>query len=302
MNVKKLKLALILLLVVANAFFAVLIGVNFRSKNYYDAETIKNAYRAIENGNINVAFGILESRQQSFSVYMSEKEISSCDDILSLYGERASSDTAEDTTIISDGGVFQFGRGGSFFYKSTNDYTEPMTNAVYSDVSSERKTFSNMKKIVREFLKLKELSKCASNKKSKVDVDVILESVFYEASTETYTVTAYQTFSGEKISDSGMMLIIHDGNVTRASGTFSFVYPTKKIFAECIDALNILFLEKDHFKDEKHNGIILSDITYFYSVYDSADGKRYFIPMCRVYYNKQELSGVYNLVSHKRES
>ncbi len=302
MNVKKLKLAFILLLVVANAFFAVLIVVNFRSKNYYDAETIENAYRAVENGNINVSRGILERRQQSFSVYMCEKEISSCDDILEIYGERASSDGAEDTTVISDGGVFQFARGGSFFYKSTQDNAEPRTNASYIDVSSDKKISGNIKKIVRDFLKIKELSKCDSNRKSEVDANVALESIFYDPITETYTVTAYQTFGNEKISDDGMMIIIYGERVTRASGTFSFVFPTKKIFAECIDALNIMFLEKDHFKNETQSGIVLSDMTYFYSVYDSADGKRYFIPMCRVHYNKQDLSGVYNLISHKRES
>lgn len=302
MNVKKLKLAFILLLVVANAFFAVLIVVNFRSKNYYDAETIENAYRAVENGNINVSRGILERRQQSFSVYMCEKEISSCDDILEIYGERASSDGAEDTTVISDGGVFQFARGGSFFYKSTQDNAEPRTNASYIDVSSDKKISGNIKKIVRDFLKIKELSKCDSNRKSEVDADVAVESIFYDPITETYTVTAYQTFGNEKISDDGMMIIIYGERVTRASGTFSFVFPTKKIFAECIDALNIMFLEKDHFKNETQIGIVLSDMTYFYSVYDSADGKRYFIPMCRVHYNKQDLSGVYNLISHKRES
>ena len=86
-----------------------------------------------------------------------------------------------------------------------------------------------------------------------------------------------------------------------AKGEFSFIYPTEKIPADCIDMLNVVFSEKAYFKDSGNVGGIISDISYFYKVYDSAEGKRYFIPMCRVEYENTTNHSIYNLVSGNRE-
>lgn len=302
MNIKRLKIVTALLLIAANICFAVLLAVNFRNKNYYDSETIENAYKAMESGGMSVSRGILERKQQSFCVYTGARGISSCEDILLLYGTLAEHyNVGDDVSVVSEQGKFNFYRDGSFSYETSGEKITPENGAEYSDVTAKEKVKKEIKNTICEFLKIDELEECESNRKSNVNVDLSVDSIYYEPKTETYTVKAYQTFDGERISSGGIKFIVYEKKVMSASGTFSFVYPTEKLSADCLDALNIIFLEKTYFGDDVQEGLLLSEITYFYSVYDSADGKRYFIPMCHVFYNKNDIWGVYNLISGKRE-
>ncbi len=301
MNVKQLKAATAILLILANLFFVLLIAVNYRNKNYYDSETIENAYKAIESGGIKVLRGILERKQPTFYVYTGSRGISACDDILLLYGSLPEHyNIGDDVSVVSEEGIFTFHRDGSFAYKTFDEADRTLGGEVL-DVTAKGKTKKDIKDIICGFLKTDELEECESNRKSGVKVDISLESVYYEPTAQTYSVTAYQTFDGERISSDGIEFIICGKEVVSAEGTFSFVYPTEKLSADCIDTLNVMLSEKAHFSEYVPEGLTLTEITYFYSVYDSADGKRYFIPMCCVFYNKTDVWGIYNLVSGKRE-
>lgn len=301
MNVKQLKAATAILLVLANLFFVLLIVVNYRNKNYYDSKTIENAYKAIESGGIKVSRGILERKQPAFSVYTGARGISACDDILLLYGSLSEHyNVGDDVSVVSKEGIFTFYRDGSFVYK-TFDGAQSTLDGTFSDVTAKGKIKKDIKEVICEFLKTDELEECESNRKSGVKVDISLESVYYEPTAKVYAVTACQTFDGERISSDGIEFIICGEEVVSAEGTFSFVYPTEKLSADCIDTLNVMLSEKAYFGEQVPEGLTITEITYFYSVYDSADGKRYFIPMCCVFYNKTDVWGIYNLVSGKRE-
>ena len=158
-----------------------------------------------------------------------------------------------------------------------------------------------LEEAIESFLKLDELKKCDSNKKSNIDVDIYLEKILYDPETKAYVVEVHQTFDDDRVSSDGVRFVAYDDIIVSANGTFSFVYPVEKMPADCIDTLNIMFSEKNYFGGKAQTGLVLSEITYFYSVYDSADGNRYFIPMCRVLYNKTDVFSVYNLVTGKRE-
>ena len=169
------------------------------------------------------------------------------------------------------------------------------------DVSETGRIKKNAKKIIDNFLRIEDLSKCFSNSKSSVKTDIEIEKILFDSSSVTYIVYGYQTFEKEKVSEEGVVFVIRNGEVVSAKGEFSFIYPTEKILADCIDMLNVVFSEKAYFKDSGNVGGIISDISYFYKVYDSAEGKRYFIPMCRVEYENTTNHSIYNLVSGNRE-
>ena len=302
MNVKNLKSAIAVFLAFANLCFIILISVNVRNKYYYDSETIENAYAAIEAGGISVSRGILERRQRSFSVYLGSHGISSCDDILALYGTSAEQfNVGDDVSVVSDTGQFTFFRDGSFEYSNRSEVKLPAEDAELSDVTAQRKVKQMLEGAIARFLKLEELEKCDSNRKSNIDVDIRIEKISYDPKTEAYIVVAHQTFDGDSVSQNGVEFVAYDDIIVSAEGTFSFVYPIEKMPADCVDTLNIMFSEKSYFEGNSYDGLVLSEITYFYSVYDSADGNRYFIPMCCVFYNKTDVFGVYNLVTGKRE-
>lgn len=302
MNVKNLKSAMALFLALANICFVVLIALNVRSKYYYDADTIENAYNAISSDGISVANGILERRQRSFSVYMGSHGISSCDDILALYGTLSDHfNVGDDVSVVSETGRFTFFRDGSFTYLNRSGVKLPDEDADFSDVTAQRKVRHMLEEAIESFLKLDELKKCDSNKKSNIDVDIYLEKILYDPETKAYVVEVHQTFDDDRVSSDGVRFVAYDDIIVSANGTFSFVYPVEKMPADCIDTLNIMFSEKNYFGGKAQTGLVLSEITYFYSVYDSADGNRYFIPMCRVLYNKTDVFSVYNLVTGKRE-
>lgn len=302
MNIKRLKILTVIFLAAANICFAVMLAVNFRNKNYYDFDTIENIYKVMESSGIDVAHGILERRQPSFYVYTGVRSIASCEDILLLYGEPNNiSSSGEDVSVISRQGRFDFYRDGSFSYHASGYDAFSELEDEYVEVSAKWKLKKKMKNAICDFLKIEELKKCESNRKSVVDVDVFIEGVYYESATQTYKVTAYQTFDGDSISEDGMEFLLRGEKIISAGGTYSFVYPTQRLPADCFDTMNIMIMEKTFFGENVPDGLTLSEITYFYNVYDSTDGNRYFIPMCCVFYNKNGVISIYNLVSGKRE-
>ncbi|MBO5023946.1 MAG: hypothetical protein J6D11_06530 [Clostridia bacterium] len=302
MNVRSLKSAIAAFLLLANLCFILLISLNLRNKYYYDSETIQNAYSAIEQGGFGVARGILERKQRSFSVYKGDCDILSCNDIIALYGTLAAHyNIGDDVSVVCEAGEYTFFRDGSFEYITNSGVKLPESTAQTVDVTAQRKVYKMLKAAIEEFLKMEELEKCASNKKSNVDVDIYIEKISYDPETKAYIVNACQTFDGDSVSQNGVEFVAYDDIIVRASGTFSFVYPTEKIFADSLDTINIILCEKNYFEGREPQELVLSEIVYFYSVYDSADGSRYFIPMCCVLYDRADIFGIYNLVSGKRE-
>ncbi len=302
MNVRSLKSAIAAFLLLANICFIVLIAFNLRNRYYYDSDTIENAYSAIENEDFGVARGILERRQRSFSVYKGAYDILSCGDILALYGTVAANyNTGDDVSVVCDAGEFTFYRDGTFEYSMNSSVELPESDAQLQDVTAQRKVRKMLKDAVEDFLKMDELEKCESNRKSNVDVELYIEKISFDPDTRAYIIEAYQTFDGDRVSESGIGLAAYDEIIVSAAGTFSFVYPTEKMFADTLDAINIMIGEKNYFEENYMQELVISEITYFYSVYDSADGNRYFLPMCCVLYDRADVFGIYNLVSGKRE-
>lgn len=301
MNGKNLKIVIAAILTVANIFFIVMISLNFHHRNYYDRDTVEKAYNIIERDGMKISRGILERKQKKFHVYTGGMYISSFDDIVSVYGEIEKSSSG-DVSVISDAGRFVFHSDCTFDYiKDGEDEKRLYEDTALPDVSETGKIKKNAKKIIDNFLRIENLSKCFSNSKSSVKVDIEIEKILFDSSSVTYIVYGYQTFEKEKVSKDGVVFVIRNGEVISAKGEFSFIYPTEKILADCIDMLNVVFSEKAYFKDNRNTGDIISDISYFYKVYDSAEGKRYFIPMCRVEYGNTKNYSIYNLVSGNRE-
>lgn len=302
MNVKGLKSAIAAFLLLANICFIVLIAFNLRNRHYYDSDTIENAYSAIEDDGFGVARGILERKQRRFSVYKGAYDILSCKDILALYGTVAEGYSAgNEVSVVCEAGEFTFYRDGTFEYAVESAVELPEGTAQLQDVTAQRKVRNMLKQAVEELLKMDELEKCDSNKKSNADVELYIEKISFDPDTSAYIVDAYQTFDGDRVSANGIRFVSYDEIIVSASGTFSFVYPTEKIFADTLDVINIMLSEKKHFEETDMKDIIISEIAYFYSVYDSADGNRYFLPMCCVLYDRADVFGIYNLVSGKRE-
>ena len=287
MNVKNLKIVIAAILTVANIFFIVMISLNFHHRNYYDRNTVEKAYNIIERDGMKISRGILERKQKKFYVYTGGMYISLFDDIISVYGELEKSSSG-DVSVVSGEGRFVFHSDCTF------DYTKDGENGnrLYEDMTLPD---------VSETGRIKKNAKCFSNSKSSVKTDIEIEKILFDSSSVTYIVYGYQTFEKEKVSEEGVVFVIRNGEVVSAKGEFSFIYPTEKIPADCIDMLNVVFSEKAYFKDSGNVGGIISDISYFYKVYDSAEGKRYFIPMCRVEYENTTNHSIYNLVSGNRE-
>lgn len=301
MNVKNLKIVIAAILTVANIFFIVMISLNFHHRNYYDRNTVEKAYNIIERDGMKISRGILERKQKKFYVYTGGMYISLFDDIISVYGELEKSSSG-DVSVVSGEGRFVFHSDCTFDYtKDGEDGNRLYEDMTLPDVSETGRIKKNAKKIIDNFLRTEDLSKCFSNSKSSVKTDIEIEKILFDSSSVTYIVYGYQTFEKEKVSEEGVIFVIRNGEVISAKGEFSFIYPTEKIPADCIDMLNVVFSEKAYFKDSGNVGGIISDISYFYKVYDSAEGKRYFIPMCRVEYENTTNHSIYNLVSGNRE-
>ncbi|MGN1095309.1 MAG: hypothetical protein ACI4QR_02865, partial [Eubacteriales bacterium] len=262
---------------------------------------IEKVYNVIEKSGMNVRHGILEGKQKTFYVYTGPSYIEEYDDILSLYGEMIPSSSADIVVKTMSGGLMTLRPDGTFSYLSDGEESLPEENTSLPDVTETGRIRKEMTKLICDFLHLTELEKCEINKKSVVEVSFSVDKVYFDSSSMTYSVKCRQIFGSEDVSDTGVLFCVREGEVVSACGVFSFIYPTERLSADCMDTINIIFSEKSYIEKNGYTSVTLSDISYFYRIYNSAEGKRYFIPMCRVGYEKSSLYGIYNLVSGKRE-
>ncbi len=300
MRTERIKAVMIALLVVANIITASLIAVNFKNRDYYDKKTVEEAYRVIEDGGMEIARGILESKKESFFVYTGGIYASLYGDVIAVYGEFEGS-TAGDVSIKSAEGRLILRADGTFSYTKDGESVRELDTERLPDVTDEGRIRKNVEKTAEAFIKADALSSCPSNRESAAKVTYELLSVHFDAEARLYIATYYQSFDGVRASQGGARIAVRDAQVICAEGELSFIYPSERGDCDSTDVLNIIFSEKAHLEAIGKSEMTLTEITYFYRVYDSAAGKRYFIPMCRVDYDDDEFYSVYNLISGKRE-
>ena len=298
MSWKNLKTFAIITLLVMDIVFAFFVIERQYSVSYYDDTLIDSAITVFSEGGLHIDRSFLEMKKKMPSVYTGKIQTELFSEVTAAM-ERDGYQIEEDTGCLrftGENGEFFFGNDFIFTYisqqgsKLPSDLLEEGLWIVLAD--GEEKT--SVLHTALDFLESKAL---ISDTFAHYSYDI--SCLYVYSSGGNYIIHLVQNMDDMAL-ESGLYLLISDGNVISADGTFSILLPKEKKTAENADLLNILFAEKAYIASSEHKPLdyTVSDISYSYGLYFDSDNTFYLIPLCKITYLNGE-ERVYNFVSGK---
>jgi len=304
MSWKNLKILAIIILIVMDSFFLFSLIKRTRSAQYYDDALIDSAISVFRESSFYVDRKFLSAKKVSPSIYSGETgedSLSAVSQALSEAGYSARDDLSG-TWFIGEKGEFFIGNDFSFLYLE-NDMTEKPSVMLSEGGYIEKEKngrFDSIRRTVETFLKENGLISGAAGKK--IGYEICFTDYYISGGDSIVCVT--QKLDGR---DTGnrIYLLVSGDRIVAADGFFAVVMPDRKLSAETVGIMDILFSEKNYFdKVYRESGAvsrenrILSSVGYSYEVFFDAEGRFYYVPICSVTYQNGE-SRAYNCVTGK---
>ncbi|MBQ8497614.1 MAG: hypothetical protein IJ489_09200 [Clostridia bacterium] len=298
MSWKNLKIFAIITLLVMDIVFAFFVIERRYSVSYYDDTLIDSAITVFSASDLHVDRSFLEAKKKMPAVYTGKITSTLFSEVTEAM-ERGGYQIQEDTggmRFVGETDEFFFGNDFIFTYISAEGIKLPsvlLEEGLWVALSDGEEKTSVFQTAI-DFLKSKAL---ISDTFAHYSYDISCRYVYRLGG--NYIVHLIQSVDGMAL-ESGLYLLISDGNVTCADGTFSILLPKDKKSAENADLLNILFAEKAYIAslDKNTSDYTVSDISYSYGLYFDSDDTFYLIPLCKITYLNGE-ERVYNFVSGK---
>lgn len=305
MSWKNLKIFAIAVLFVMNLFFGIEVYMQNKRMNFYSEKEIASVRGLLSESGLQVKEDYLRAKKVSPPAYMrryGDGELLAS--VKSVFGNVESDGDA--LTAVS-GGIYRFGAGDGFEYRSSEDSPLPEeilengnVSAIFMFDSYSERLEAAMKKVMR----IESINALPQNKKAEKTSASLYR--LYVTDDGKYFVSVFLQYIGKMQTSQAFSLVIDaDGNVVSGNGTFSLLLPTEKLKTDCVDLLTILFDEKrwadEYFSqpaqstEQKKNGLELSALYYSYDVYHAANGAEYYVPVINLIYS-DGTSHSYNLI------
>lgn len=302
MSWKNLKILAIVILILMDSFFLFSLIERTRSARYYDDALIDSAISVFRESSFYVDRKFLSSRKASIPVYTGAVEKDSLLTVSQTLSDAGYSVKNElgGTRFLGEHGEFFIGNDFSFFYFENDRIEKP--SVILSEGGYLRQEngvgVERFRQTAETFLKDNALFS------SKKGLGYEICYTDYYLSEDGCIVCVMQKLDGR---DTGnrIYLLVLDERVVAADGYFAVAAPDRKLSAETVGLMDILFSEKNYFDEAyresgevSRENRILSSVGYSYEVYFDADGRFYYVPICTVTYQNGE-SRAYNYVTGK---
>lgn len=300
MSWKNLKILAIVILIVMDSFFLFSLMKRNRAARYYDDALIDSAISVFKESSFYVDRRFLSVRRESVPIYTGVAGTDSLPAVRAALTEAGYSVENEPggTWFIGENGEFFIGNDFSFLYLENDRIEKP--SAILAEGSYIRREEESGLDRIRETAEafLKENAFISNGKKFGYEICF----TDYYLSGSDCIVCVMQRLD-DRDTENRIYLLVSEDRVVAADGFFATAVPERRLSAETVGIMDILFSEKNYF-DEAYRASgavsrqnkILSSVDYFYSVYFDADGRFYYVPICAVTYQDGE-SRAYNYVT-----
>ncbi len=301
MSWKNLKTLAIAILLVMDVFFLYSLIARERAARYYDSELIDAATKIFHESSLYVDKSFLTERIVSLPVYSGTLDEAFFEALLEKMegnGYTAEKETGGMRFVREDVELY-IGNDFTFLYGSGGEYASPSEMLESgSFVRCEPEDFPEILQAARAFLsEYSELHLAAG------------ERFYYTCSFEelfvsgTDGVLCVSQEIGGRDTGNRLYLLYSDGQITAADGRFAIMAPVRKMTAQTVGRMELLFAEKDYLDEKYRQGgevsrenMILEAVEDSYEVFFDADGSFYFVPVCTLTYRNGE-TRTYNSVS-----
>ncbi len=298
MSWKHLKIFAIVALFVMDIVFLLFVIERKSSVLYYDDTLIEASETVFYEGGLHIDRSFLKERKKTPPVYtglISQDDFSSVMQTMAHLGYLSQEETGG-LRFIGENGEFFFGNDFGFTYladektKLPSERMEESLPTALSDGEEKEGVFQTA---------LAFLKKHALVSDTIVRYDYRISCRYVYVLGGEYVVHLTQSVGGMTLEE-GLYLLIENGKVVSADGTFSVLLPKEKKSAETAGLLNILFEELSYIKvsEDEASDYTVSDISYSYGLYFDSNDVFYLIPLCKITYQSGE-TRIYNFVSGK---
>lgn len=298
MNLGRIKTLAIAILLVMNIVFLALFLGRTNAASTYDARLIDSAVVSCRKSGLTVDPQLLKGKIPSYPVFTG--------DISPLLGKltgladanrMAFEEVTGGARLTGEDEAFFFGNDFSFSY--TSDEKTELPSVLYSSgfypLQSHYKISDAMEKTVDAFLEEHHLLSAAERAGYTLSFDACY------GSGGDHIVCLSQCIDGMRTSFT-LYFLVSGGRVISADGSLCLLSPERRMTADGIGPLQILFAEKNRLDDAAGSGDreekVLLDLAYGYVAYFDTDGSFYLVPILTLSYEDGS-SSHYNYVNGK---
>ena len=285
----KISLVLLLILIVANIFLGYNIIRQYVSSNYLNDDAVDNAVTLLNDAGIAVSSEQIPAKKPDVLICVSQGFDGAEDYYFNAAGTingRGVSDSMTQHMInngvrIIDsefGEYFEFYENGfSFVYSKESDFS------VYDKYISDAQlsNIDNTSSLDSELLDLVSTRLFGDNEKYS------LKAISYAELNNTVCMKLAQYYDGLPLAGCEIVCVVTNGDIEYISGSLVLIDVESTYSADLIDALNIMFKEKEAYGQltEGNNGIALESISVAYSpTFSSNMSEIYFVPSWSIKY------------------
>ena len=232
MSWKNLKIFAIAVLFVMNLFFGIEVYMQNKRMNFYSEKEIASVRGLLSESGLQIKEDYLRAKKVSPPAYMrryGDGELLAS--VKSVFGNVESDGDA--LTAVS-GGIYRFGAGDGFEYRSSEDSPLPEeilengnVSAIFMFDSYSERLETAMKKVMR----IESINALPQNKKAEKTSASLYR--LYVTDDGKYFVSVFLQYIGKMQTSQAFSLVIDaDGNVVSGNGTFSLLLPTEKLNAD----------------------------------------------------------------------
>ena len=300
MSWKNLKILAIAILLAMDVFFLYSLIEREHAAQYYDRELVDAATEIFRESSIYIDESFLTARIISLPVYsgaMDETFFDALTEKMEAEGYTAESGPGG-MSFLGAGEEFYIGNDFTFLYQGNGGYERP--SALLAAGTFEEYTsgdFSWAQRAAEDFLS----AHCQFSVEERTRFHYTLSyDAFYQSGEDSILCVTQKV--GGRDTGNRLYMLFSEGRIVSADGRFAMISPQRKMTAQTVGLMEILFAEKDYLDEiyrqsgavSRENKVLIA-VTDSYEVYFDADGTFYYVPVFKLTYQDGE-TRTYNSV------
>jgi hypothetical protein len=252
------KVYLIIMLIIVNAFFAVTLYIQYRTNNYIPETELDQLSSLLRDGNIEIPDGVLSAKKQGSTVYggvYSKTYYETAAELISGGSNSTSYTTPNGMNFImrdtGDTYEFTYPFGIKYVYKGSQDSdyaldTETLDLTALTKVDLIRATYtlSTIKNFLYAGGKIS-----GTDAESRFRIGLKTDAVYFDPKINSYIAYVYQVAGDQPIYGCGAYIAVNGNKVVFASGNLILCNLSESYNIELRDQVNLMLFEKRDLSD-----------------------------------------------------